>query len=150
MNNKYFNYSLRGIIVLLTLLSTYFQVVKFVFGTLVKTNLYGINLFDFICHLSSIIICLWCIIHQISKSNTYLEKINRKLLIGLRVIFILIGFLSFIFQIFNFMFGTLVRKAMHNQSDMDFYINEVVPHVFTVFICVWFVFYQRNLLLHQK
>jgi len=64
----------------------------------------------------------------------------------LRIILILLGLSSLGFQLVNLIFGTMVKSSSNKQSEFSYYMSEVIPHLFTIIICIWFIMYQIKLI----
>jgi hypothetical protein len=67
---------------------------------------------------------------------------NRNILIAFRILLIVLGIGAFFFQLPNLIFGTMVKSASYSHTECYFYLMELVPHLFTIIIIVWFVAYQ--------
>ncbi len=75
---------------------------------------------------------------------------NKKAKIISKVILILLGIIALIFQLVNFFFGTLVKSSSSRQSELSFYLNDFIPHLFTIFICSWFIVHQIKSLYRKE
>jgi hypothetical protein len=70
---------------------------------------------------------------------------NKMIGIFLRILLILMGLNTLGFQLFALVFGTMVKSSIpSNQSfnEWSYYMWELIPHVFTIFICVGFIVFQ--------
>ncbi len=72
--------------------------------------------------------------------------VNKKYETLFRVIIILLGLCALVFQLVNFVFGTLVKSSLSRHHYLDYYMGEFIPHMFTIIICIWFIIYQINLI----
>jgi len=55
-----------------------------------------------------------------------------------RIILITLGVHSLFFQFFKFIFGT--HRGLNGNSNI--FESDIIPHGFTIIICVWFIIYQ--------
>ena len=68
----------------------------------------------------------------------------------IKVVLTILGFMALLFQIVNFIFGTLVKSSADRQSEFSFYINDFIPHSFSIFICIWYIIFQVKSLLNKS
>ena len=71
---------------------------------------------------------------------------NNILKIIFRVVAVLLSLGALFFQLINFVFGTMVK----NVSDMQDYGTELIPHLFTIIIIIWFVVFQIRKIINMK
>ncbi len=71
--------------------------------------------------------------------NVSHQNIWRHIII--KLLLIVLGIISLLFQTAHFVFGTLNRRYNENESS-NYIFSDVVPHLFTLIICIWFVGYQ--------
>lgn len=67
-----------------------------------------------------------------------------------RVIVILLSLSSIGFQLTNLVFGTMVKSSLNKQSELSYYTTELIPHLFTIVICFWFIIYQIKRLISDS
>lgn len=80
-----------------------------------------------------------------NNKNNILFKVAIKLLrLCTRVIMILLGLSALVFQLVNLVFGTLSKSSLNKSSELQYYMEEFIPHMFTIIICIWFIIYQIN------
>ncbi len=75
---------------------------------------------------------------------------NNKLKFPLRMVLIVLGLSALGFQLVNFIFGTLVKRSLDRQSELEYYIGQIVPHLATIMICIWFVVHLIKLINNKK
>ena len=81
---------------------------------------------------------------QISKLENMKYNVLR---IVSKVILIILGVSSLIFQLFYFIFSTLNRSSNDVRSRI---LSDSIPHFFTLIICVWFIIYQIRAVIQIK
>ena len=64
---------------------------------------------------------------------------NNILKIIFRVVAVLLSLGALFFQLINFVFGTMVKNVSDMQDDYWYYGTELIPHLFTIIIIIWFV-----------
>ena len=64
----------------------------------------------------------------------------------IHLILIILGLNAVVFQFFNFIFGT-ANKSIYSEPKNCF--EDVIPHLFTIIICIWFIVYQIKLLTNK-
>ena len=67
---------------------------------------------------------------------------NNILKIIFRVVAVLLSLGALFFQLINFVFGTMVKNVSDMQDDYWYYGTELIPHLFTIIIIIWFVVFQ--------
>jgi hypothetical protein len=70
---------------------------------------------------------------------------NKAIVFFLRILLILMGLNTLGFQVFALVFGTMIKSSIpSNQgfNEWNYYIWEFIPHIFTIFICIWFIVFQ--------
>lgn len=50
----------------------------------------------------------------------------------------------------NFVFGTMVKNVSDMQDDYWYYGTELIPHLFTIIIIIWFVVFQIRKIINMK
>ena len=75
---------------------------------------------------------------------------NKTIIVVSKIMLIVLGIYALFFQLINFFLGTLVKSSLNRQSEWSFYINDFIPHLLTLIICLWFIIYQTKLLLRKK
>ena len=58
--------------------------------------------------------------------------------------------LELFFQLINFVFGTMVKNVSDMQDDYWYYGTELIPHLFTIIIIIWFVVFQIRKIINMK
>ena len=69
---------------------------------------------------------------------------NNILKIIFRVVAVLLSLGALFFQLINFVFGTMVK------NDYWYYGTELIPHLFTIIIIIWFVVFQIRKIINMK
>lgn len=75
---------------------------------------------------------------------------NNILKIIFRVVAVLLSLGALFFQLINFVFGTMVKNVSDMQDDYWYYGTELIPHLFTIFIIIWFVVFQIRKIINMK
>lgn len=75
---------------------------------------------------------------------------NKILRIILRVIAVILSLGAFFFQLANLFFGTMAKNGSDLQNDYWYYGEELIPHLFTIFIIVWFAVFQIRKIINMK
>ena len=53
-------------------------------------------------------------------------------------------------ELINFVFGTMVKNVSDMQDDYWYYGTELIPHLFTIIIIIWFVVFQIRKIINMK
>jgi hypothetical protein len=64
---------------------------------------------------------------------------NKIITIVIRLILIVLGISSLVFQTFHFVFSSLSRNSNDVRSRL---FSDTIPHFFTLVICIWFIISQ--------
>ena len=75
---------------------------------------------------------------------------NNILKIIFRVVAVLLSLGALFFQLINFVFGTMVKNVSDMQDDYWYYGTELIPHLFTIIIIIWFVVFQIRKIINMK
>lgn len=67
-----------------------------------------------------------------------------------RVIAVILSLGAFFFQLVNLVLGTMVKNGSDLQNDYWYYGAELIPHLFTIFIIIWFVVFQIKKIINMK
>jgi hypothetical protein len=67
--------------------------------------------------------------------------LNKKSSI-LRILLVVLGIMAFFFQLPNLIFGTMVKSSSYAEPRWFFYLSELIPHLFTLVVIIWFIVYQ--------
>lgn len=63
------------------------------------------------------------------------------------LILIILGLNAIVFQFVNFIFGTANKSISATPNN---YFEDVIPHLFTIVICLWFIVYQIKSLIVRR
>jgi uncharacterized membrane protein len=74
---------------------------------------------------------------------------NNILKIIFRVVAVLLSLGALFFQLINFVFGTMVKNVSDMQDDYWYYGTELIPHLFTIIIIIWFVVFQIRKIINN-
>lgn len=76
--------------------------------------------------------------------------VNKEFKFAMRFIFVVLGVSALLFQLIEFILGTMVKSSMGAQSGWFYYLTEFVPHLSTIIILVWFLIYQIKRMIVRK
>lgn len=75
---------------------------------------------------------------------------SKEFIFFLRIIGIILALSSIFFQLPNLIFGTMVKSVEDVQCEWWWYMGELIPHVFTIVVLLWFIIFQVKKMLHRR
>lgn len=67
----------------------------------------------------------------------------------LRIIVVILSLIAFFFQLVNLFLGTMVKNGSEMLNDYWYYGTELIPHVFTIIIIIWFIIFQVREIINK-
>jgi hypothetical protein len=128
----------KFVFLILGLYALGYQWIVLVFGFLNQANTSNIILkyWNHVClifQIQTIVIIFWSIIIKIYPPNSHKKTKIR------RVIFVIIGLFTFLFQLYCFLSFTTNKIKTFGMIDCLF--SEIIPSFTTLIICLYFVFF---------
>ncbi len=116
-----------------------------------------------VLHVFSIIICIWFIVFQARmiarrnctssvdkgesglnensvKASSRIQFLVKILLVIFKIVLVILGFGALGFQLYHFVFSTMVKIKAFGLENC--FMGELVPHVMSIVICIWFIVYK--------
>lgn len=75
---------------------------------------------------------------------------NKVLKIIFRIVAVLLSLGAIFFQLTNLVFGTMVKNVSDVQNNYWYYGTELIPHLFTIFVVIWFALFQIKKIIDRK